>query len=101
MHNKFGKILAIAGVVVIAAASYLAGSSFTLTPRSVAAAPSLFSEDTVTGIYQAASPAVVEINTQSSGSRGFGGGQGSGFFVDKLGNILTNNHVVAGAGTIT
>ncbi|MEO7060939.1 MAG: trypsin-like peptidase domain-containing protein [Lapillicoccus sp.] len=45
-------------------------------------------------------PSVVTIKIKASG----GTGTGSGFVIDKLGHILTNNHVVAaagGSGTIT
>jgi S1-C subfamily serine protease len=48
-------------------------------------------------IYQQASKGVVTINTQGGGR---GGGTGSGIVLDHNGNILTNNHVVEGAGAI-
>ncbi len=64
----------------------------------------VYNEDTVTSIYDKASPAVVEINvTQGIGTRGgFSvSGEGSGFLVSNNGSILTNNHVVDGASKIT
>lgn len=63
------------------------------------------SNGTVTSIYNSASPAVVEIEVteQSSGFFGQGSseGQGSGFLIDTQGDIVTNNHVVNGATSVT
>ena len=74
------------------------------------AAP-LYDEDTVTSLYERSIPAVVEIETiVPAGTTNFGpfqfnepnmSGQGSGFFIDDGGHILTNNHVVEGAKTVT
>ncbi|MEJ2740401.1 MAG: trypsin-like peptidase domain-containing protein [Dehalococcoidia bacterium] len=71
----------------------------------------LYDEDTVTSLYERSIPAVVEIETiVPAGTTSFGpfqfnepnmGGQGSGFFIDDGGHILTNNHVVEGAKTVT
>lgn len=54
-------------------------------------------------IYQRLRPSVVEVLVQSSGGSPFGlpqQGEGSGIVIDKDGSILTNNHVVAGAGSL-
>ena len=104
MHSLRSKIIAVLAVVVIAAAAYGVGAGTLFGgEKASAAGPILYSQDTVTSIYDSASPAVVEIDvTQASGS-GFRGslqGEGSGFLVDKSGNILTNNHVVAGASSV-
>src|SRR3954447_534237 len=59
-------------------------------------------------VYQRASKGVVEITVTStdSGQNGFGGPQaqqalGSGFVYDTSGHIVTNDHVVDGASSIT
>jgi serine protease Do len=71
-------------------------------------------QSTLESVYDAVSPSVVsiEVVTTSTGSsvngnNPFGGGSstslalGSGFVWDKSGNIVTNNHVVDGASSIT
>jgi putative serine protease PepD len=61
----------------------------------------------VNEIYKRDAPGVVEITvTQSSGGGFFGGGgtqeaQGSGFVYDTQGDIVTDQHVVAGASSIS
>jgi S1-C subfamily serine protease len=49
-------------------------------------------------LYERVSPSVVYINVTLA--NGFGGGTGSGFVLDTQGHIVTNNHVVEGAGRI-
>jgi len=65
---------------------------------------------TVNGVYKTARNGVVEITTtstsQSSGGSPFGGSQqsqaqGSGFVYDTAGHIVTNDHVVDGANSIS
>ena len=63
---------------------------------------------TIAQIAKQDSPSVVEIDsTTSSGSSFFGGGsseataEGSGFVYDRNGDIVTNEHVVDGASTVT
>jgi S1-C subfamily serine protease len=51
----------------------------------------------LTQIYNRTRRSVVLITVRMA----FGGGQGSGFIYDREGRILTNNHVVEGAGDIT
>jgi putative serine protease PepD len=69
----------------------------------------------VNGVYKSASPGVVEITATTSGSsdnapfpfgRGGSGSQssqaqGSGFVYDSDGHIVTNNHVIAGASSVS
>ncbi|HZO61984.1 MAG TPA: trypsin-like peptidase domain-containing protein [Gaiellaceae bacterium] len=57
----------------------------------------------VTGVYQSASKGVVEI-TVSTNSSPYGGqaqAQGSGFVYDGSGHVITNEHVVEGANSIS
>jgi putative serine protease PepD len=49
--------------------------------------------DSIAGIAARVSPSVVSIDVRSENS----GGTGSGFFLDNLGYILTNNHVISSA----
>jgi S1-C subfamily serine protease len=105
MQSLKGKIIAILVVVVIAAGAFGLGSGTLFHSQNVSAGPILYSQDTVTSVYDTASPAVVVIDTTGESSTGFFSnsmmtGQGSGFLVDTLGNILTNYHVVAGSSTV-
>ncbi|MFE4641246.1 S1C family serine protease [Streptomyces sp. NPDC056730] len=54
------------------------------------------SAGTVAGVAQAVSPAIVEINATSTG----GEATGSGVIITSDGEIVTNNHVIAGATSI-
>jgi serine protease Do len=101
------KITAILTVLLVAGAIFVlvTGTTFQQTPSAANAATNqtLVDETTITNIYATASPAVVEIivTSQSSGYRSYSTeGQGSGFVIDKNGNILTNNHVVDGATSV-
>jgi S1-C subfamily serine protease len=73
------------------------------SPVSAATNQTMVDETVITGIYEKASPAVVEI-IETSKNTSYGGystsGQGSGFLIDTEGHILTNYHVVEGATTI-
>jgi putative serine protease PepD len=72
---------------------------------SEAASPIATSTSTVGEIYKRASASVVEITVGSGGEASpFGGGtqaQGSGFVYDDEGHVITNQHVVAGAETVS
>jgi S1-C subfamily serine protease len=107
MNSFKTKLLAVLIVLVIAAAAYGLGSGALFPTRTVSADQTLYSEDIVTSIYENASPAVVELNVSQASNTGFFGrftqeGEGSGFLIDKdKGYILTNNHVVEGATSVT
>ena len=104
MKSLRNTVIIVFVVVFVAAAAYAAGSGMFVSPRGASAQSAiLYSPDTVTSVYNSASPAVVEIDTTQVSTGFFGGavqGQGSGFFIDANGNILTNNHVVEGASTV-
>jgi putative serine protease PepD len=79
-------------------------------PTSLSGGPSSSKGLSVNQIYRQASPGVVDITVTSSGGSGstfpFGGGQqtqgeGAGMVYDTKGNILTDEHVVAGASSVT
>ncbi len=98
-----GRIAAGAIVVAVAIMAYAAGAGARFTPQLALAAPVLYSQDTVTAIYDNASPAVVEVDItqQMGGFRNWSTeGIGSGFLIDTAGHILTNAHVVDGASTV-
>jgi S1-C subfamily serine protease len=98
-------ILAVALVAIVAMAAYSMGAAGFLTTQKASASGVLYDADTVTTIYKSASPAVVEIDVTQQTSSYFGSsyseGEGSGFLIDSTGNILTNNHVVDGATSVS
>jgi S1-C subfamily serine protease len=103
LKSLSSKIIVVALVLVIAGAAFMAGAGFFGT-RTASADPILYNETTVTSIYNNASPAVVEIDVTAQSSGFFGGstqGEGSGIVIDNNGNIITNNHVVDGATSVT
>ncbi|HEY3342153.1 MAG TPA: trypsin-like peptidase domain-containing protein [Anaerolineae bacterium] len=83
------------------AAEPTAGPTPTLVPSSDR---STFDqeEQVLVNIYQRVNPGVVYIDVivAATQSQSGGEGTGSGFVFDKLGHIVTNNHVVADATTI-
>lgn len=101
-------VVAVAVTALLAAGLALAGVRALDDDTQAAAAPSSSAQvqppvpsggDSTgpdwTAVAAAASKSVVTIQVQ--GQRG--GGEGSGVVIDDRGNILTNNHVVSGAGS--
>ncbi|HUZ83522.1 MAG TPA: hypothetical protein VMU66_02415, partial [Gaiellales bacterium] len=104
----------VSGVVVSTTGGTSAGTTVvTRQVTQVQASPASFggSGQSITQIYKRAVPAVVEIKVvTSTGSSGGGFGtpfgqqvaqvQGTGFVIDSRGDIVTNEHVVAGARSV-
>jgi len=75
---------------------------------SVPAQPAATTTTSLVQLYKNVSPGVVDITVQTTSSGGFGGfgdqgatAEGSGFEIDSNGDIVTNQHVVAGETSIT
>jgi putative serine protease PepD len=87
-----------------------APSSSSATPTAIVPAQpasTTSTASTLTQLYKADAPGVVDITVDSTSTGSFGnpGGQtqaeGSGFVIDTKGDIVTNEHVVDGANSIT
>jgi putative serine protease PepD len=93
-----------AGAAIYAASSGPSGTQSTVVasvPAQSAATRS--TTTTLTQLYKNVAPGVVDITVTSSGGSGLAGGaqaEGSGFVIDTTGDIVTNQHVVAGATSI-
>lgn len=98
-------LIAIVAVALITGTSIFAARLGVGQVSQPSIAASLVENGTVASIFNNASPAVVEINVteQTSGFflQGTEQGQGSGFLIDNQGDIITNNHVVDGATSVT
>ena len=80
----------VAGGVVVGAALAMSSSGSTTTE---AVTPGLALQGAIVKVVQSVSPSVVQIQDQV--------GLGSGIVLDKAGYIVTNNHVVNGAKSLT
>jgi len=65
-------------------------------PTSFIIPEEILLQDALVALYETVSPGVVSIQVYS----GIGSGVGSGFVIDKQGNIVTNYHVVQGASDV-
>ena len=102
MSTLKGKFITVILVVMVALAAYGIGAGHLFVPATAEASPALYEQSTVTTVFNAVSPAVVEIDiTQSSSFFNQTSGLGSGILIDTEGNILTNNHVVDGATSVS
>jgi S1-C subfamily serine protease len=105
MKTWKNKLIAVLAVLIIVVAAYTVGSGGLFTSQNASASPVLYNQDTVTSIYDQVSPAVVQIEVTQTATGFFGNygteAQGTGFLVDDQGYILTNNHVVEGASTVS
>ncbi|MBI4307614.1 MAG: trypsin-like peptidase domain-containing protein [Chloroflexi bacterium] len=66
------------------------------------AAPAFLDEAALIALYRQVTPAVVTVSVTQRRQPGLPlrEGTGSGFLIDREGHIVTNNHVVAGAGRV-
>jgi putative serine protease PepD len=77
------------------------------TTTTAAAEPVAQSTSPIAAVYQRVKDGVVEIQTSTGaqvdpfGNQSPSGATGSGFVIDKEGHIVTNQHVVAGAESVT
>ncbi len=77
-----------------------AGAQAAGTPKAEGAATSATTID-VAAVAAATDPAVVDVDTVLDGLEGGGAAAGTGMVVSPNGLIVTNNHVVEGADTVT
>jgi S1-C subfamily serine protease len=70
-------------------------------PRAQASASTAATQGEIAGILAKDVPAVVAITTDSGSALGRGGGAGTGFVIDSDGIIVTNDHVVDSARSIS
>ena len=116
---KLSRLLPVAGGAVALAVAGCGGTTHATTtvvePATGSTIPTSLSGGlgsghglTVNQIYRMAGPGVVDITVTSSSNNGFpfGGtqqtqGEGAGVVYDTNGNILTDEHVVAGASSVT
>jgi S1-C subfamily serine protease len=71
------------------------------TAKTIAETPFESGRSVIPEIYRRVAPATVKIDVEARRGLSRGQGSGSGFVVDPTGYILTNNHVVEGATSIT
>jgi putative serine protease PepD len=94
-----------AGAAIYAGTTGSSGNKPASVVASVPAQPAATTTTGLVQLYKNVSPGVVDITVDTTQSGGFGDQQataeGSGFEIDTNGDIVTNQHVVAGANSIT
>ncbi|WP_075017521.1 S1C family serine protease [Actinacidiphila rubida] len=94
----FAAVALAAGVIGGGAGALIGNATDHTTTASPATAINASAIDgSVAGVAKAVSPSVVEINATSSGGKS----TGAGVIVTSDGQVVTNNHVIAGADTVS
>lgn len=106
-----GAILIMQALVIPYQRTLLAGAFPTLAPTPPLPSDAVYAQldakdQILTTLYQRISPSVVHITSKTQSFDMFQGvvpseGTGSGFVLDDQGHILTNNHVIAGADSVS
>jgi S1-C subfamily serine protease len=89
------------GAIVLAVHGTGSPAAATGQPASRAAGPGPAAAINATRLAAAIGPAVVSINTRLDALEGGGRAAGTGMIISRNGEIVTNNHVVEGADTVT
>ena len=93
-------VAAVLGGAVVIGYGTLFGGPVIVEPRTASAAP--VGEELVAGVAARVEPSVVQVNVSGAGGTASGqGGMGSGVILREDGYIVTNNHVVEGAGDVS
>ncbi len=87
------------GALVIGYGTLFGGGSGTIEPKSASAAPA--GEELVARVAAKMEPSVVQVNVSGAGGMASEQGLGSGIIYREDGYIVTNNHVVEGAGEVS
>ena len=92
-----------AGAAIYATTMGDAPSSPATVIASVPAQPAAVTSTSLIQLYKNTAPGVVDIKVTGvdTGGGGTGSAEGSGFVIDKNGDVVTNAHVVDGASSIT